>query len=783
MTCEEITTVPAQARSGLAAATTLSEPHVRGVPWVPQTHRDHAMASVLRRLYQRLHASTYAVYLPTEDGSGLAVAMALNTTLSFTITPGMAADDLRYSAARAHHTGTVVVLDEREIRALTRSSPAALLHNSYHMLIASVPVRTLHHRYGVLTVRWEHLRPLDQKATDCLQQIADELALELEDLADHGEAMAAPPLPLFIPPFADADLLPGVELYPGAEPCLAGAPEEAWDAGESMDTAVVANTFLYQLQRLSTILTGTECVRDVVTATYDHVARPMGAGAVMLCLTQAGHLHVAGSVGFSREAVQRIEGTPLRQCAPETDTVAGVECRHFGTLQELRAAYPEIDHDPEYRARAYAPLISRGQAVGCCVLGFPEPDRPPLSAETAILTLMMEQVGQALERANAYQTQHALTRTMQHSLLPRRLPQLPEAVTTARYFPATHGAEVGGDWYDVVQLPGGGIALVIGDVEGHSLDAVEVMGQLRSGVRAYAAEGHEPASVLQRSNRLLLDLDTDLYATCCYLSLDPATGIVDVATAGHHAPLLSDAHGLVTPIPVAVGPPLGVEESPAYQQDQVCLEPGSVAALFTDGLLAHRRLETDATIARLSGLLADHRHDNLEKLADRLVSQCHSEAMRDDAALLLMRYEGAQPGHCPRVARTSVPRHDLQGVARVRHFLDDLLRRWDLASLFDDLELLASEVVTNALIHAHSEVDLRVRAYPDRIRIEVHDCDPHPPVPTAILSSDPANNKEAESGRGLLIVEALASDWGSSPAGRGKTTWCEIPLAAARGGR
>jgi anti-sigma regulatory factor (Ser/Thr protein kinase) len=313
-------------------------------------------------------------------------------------------------------------------------------------------------------------------------------------------------------------------------------------------------------------------------------------------------------------------------------------------------------------------------------------------------------------------------------------------------------------------------------VEGHALEAAGIMGQLRSAVRAYAAEGHDPASVLERSNRLFAELDSDRYATCCCMWVDLASGTACVATAGHHGPLVSDERGRTRRVDVPVGPPLGVAPQSVYFNGDLTLSPGSLVTLFTDGMLDSRRLGTTAAVSRLVDLLGDDRGANLEVLADRLVHESRPERVLDDAALLLLRYDGPHTAGPPRVAQVSVQRHDLQGVARVRRFLDDLLMQWGLQPLRDDLGLLATEVVTNALIHAHSEVEVRLREYPDRVRVEVRDSDPHPPVPAAILTADAADNQAAESGRGLLIVEMLAAAWGSSPTGRGKTTWFDIAV-------
>ncbi|MEV7982138.1 ATP-binding protein [Streptomyces sp. NPDC086519] len=123
----------------------------------------------------------------------------------------------------------------------------------------------------------------------------------------------------------------------------------------------------------------------------------------------------------------------------------------------------------------------------------------------------------------------------------------------------------------------------------------------------------------------------------------------------------------------------------------------------------------------------------------------------------------------------SIQRYDLQAVASTRHYLREVLKRWRSEVLLDDLQLMLSEVVTNALTHAHSDVDIRMCRHAGVIRVEVQDSSPQPPVPTVIVANE-AMNAEAESGRGLLIVDALAASWGSSPAGRGKNTWFEMSL-------
>ncbi len=730
------------------------------------------VAGVLRRLLHTLDPSTCTAYL-VKDGTQLSPAMSIDTPLSFTINPGMSADDELNTTSRAYLSDDTVFFDWPAVQDLIRRCPQVLLHVPVPMVVASVPVSTPRRRLGALTLRWE--LPTASAGPEGLARLAEAgraLGAELEALADEGESMQAPVVPLFVDRYPDhSSDRPG----PGSRHDRHAIPAER-RAPPDRDHVTTRTSFLYQLRRLAAELTATGQVPDVVAVAQRQVVRPFGGRALMLCLAENERLHVLGAAGFSRESVGKVEGIPLRRRTPETESVAQVRVLWFRDAAELRREYPDADPDPDFRPRAYIPLISRGRAVGCCVMEFPPGAQRLNAEETAVVVLMLEEIGASLERTRAREVEQAMARTVQRSLLPRSLPHLTEADATARYLPAAEETQVGGDWYDVIPLPGGGAGLVIGDVEGHALEAAGIMGQLRSAVRAYAAEGHDPASVLERSNRLFSGLDTDRYATCCCMWIDLATGTACAATAGHHGPLVSDERGRILRMDLPVGPPLGVAPHSVYRNGDLALSPGSLVTLFTDGMIDSRGLGTGAAVRRLSALLADDRGANLEVLADRLVRESRAERVLDDAALLLLRYDGPRAEGPPRVGSISVQRHDLQGVARVRRFLDGLLAQWSLQPLRDDLDLLATEVVTNALIHAHSEVEVRLREYADRVRVDVRDSDPHPPVPAAILTADAADNQASESGRGLLIVEMLAAAWGSSPTGRGKTTWFDVAV-------
>ncbi|MEV7287471.1 SpoIIE family protein phosphatase [Streptomyces sp. NPDC093252] len=718
--------------------------------------RDMSLAQTLRGVHVALSPATSTIYLVTGsaghhvDGQGvtpmLLPAMSVDTLLGFTITPGMPCDDTRFATAIAHCAGRPVQWDEARIRDLMRGEPAVFQFVPYAMNVISVPIRTQRRRFGALTLRWAPPRATGDETVEYLIIAAERLGLELERLAGQGARMEPPPAPVFIPETVD----------------------EPWGPASSTG-------FLYRFQRLATGLTSATTVRDVLATALTEVVRPFGGRSMALCLTERGRLRVAGSAGFSRSELRGLDGLVLTGRSPEADATVGLRMLFHPSATDLHRAYPGLDrYDDDRCAWLFLPLIADGHAAGCCVLAA---ERPGVlhDADLSALMIMMGQVGQSLQRARAYEREHLIARSMQHGLLPRTLPHLPEIVSTARYLPADVGAEVGGDWYDMIRLPGDRVGLVIGDVEGHSLEAGGTMGQLRSAVRAYATEGHDPAEVLVRSNRLLSALDTNHFATCCCLWLDLATGTATLASAGHPVPVLTDAEGRSLSCEVQVGPPLGVDAESDYVQTECALTPGSVVALFTDGLLDLSHRDVDTGLARLSATLTGGRHEDLEILADRLVGETGSAALRDDdLALLLVRYDGHSESPYGRVAQVFVQRRDLRHVGRLRHYVQDLLPGWGLAGLQDELELLLTEVVTNALVHADSDVDVRLREYPDHLRVEVRDSDPRPPLLVADLGPGDTGDADAESGRGMLIVDALASSWGSSPAGRGKTTWFEL---------
>jgi anti-sigma regulatory factor (Ser/Thr protein kinase) len=297
------------------------------------------------------------------------------------------------------------------------------------------------------------------------------------------------------------------------------------------------------------------------------------------------------------------------------------------------------------------------------------------------------------------------------------------------------------------------------------------MGQLRSAVRAYAAEGHDPAAVLTSASDLLTQLESDLLATCCLVYLHTTSGTARIALAGHPAPLLRYPDGRIETLDETIGVPLGLAVPHQYEQFEVHVPPGALLALYTDGLAgAH---DDEDVVAKARRLVDSGTQDgvDIENLADHIVARVPAAPdRRDDVALLLALYEGE--GRRRRLGRLTIHRHDLHGVRDTRRWLRAVLTDWGWADAVENAELMVSEIVTNALIHADSAVAISLREREDHIHVEVEDWDVSPPIPSG-LSAEEGESETRETGRGLLIVAALG-DWGVYRRPHGKAVWINI---------
>ncbi len=410
---------------------------------------------------------------------------------------------------------------------------------------------------------------------------------------------------------------------------------------------------------------------------------------------------------------------------------------------------------------AVLPLSADGRVA--CLAGWDAPHRIT-AEERSWLAVAAGRAAEALVRAQSLDTGHEHVRMLQTSLLPRELPELAGAEAAARYLPAAAaGADVGGDWYDVITSDGH-LALVVGDVQGHNAAAAAVMGQVSTAVRAYAAEGHPPDVVLARANRLLVGMKTDLFATCCYVSLDLQEGNAWIARAGHPPPLLRHPDGATEEVDVPCAPPLGVLEEADFPLAMVEVAPGAVFALVTDGLVQSADLPLDEGMRRVRDVLGAADPGDVGQVADELIGGAER---RDDVALLLLRFDGKDV----RPVRASWKVWRLpEAVMHARRFTARRLRAWGASEQVDVVQLVVSELVTNAVVHTQGDVRLDLTLAGDRLRVSVTDSMPRTPVKPRAVDWD------STGGRGIMLVEAVSAAWGSVPVGGGKQVWSEITL-------
>jgi serine phosphatase RsbU (regulator of sigma subunit)/anti-sigma regulatory factor (Ser/Thr protein kinase) len=411
---------------------------------------------------------------------------------------------------------------------------------------------------------------------------------------------------------------------------------------------------------------------------------------------------------------------------------------------------------------AVLPLPAKGRAAGVCLIGWDQPHEF-VPEERSLLTATAALVGQALKRAHAHDAEQELATMLQRSLLPRRLPELSGGTAVARYVPARRGLQVGGDWYDVIALSEDRVALVIGDVQGHSAGAATIMGQMRTAVRAYAVEGHPPDVVVSHANRLLVGMETDLFATCCYAELDMEEGNTLFVRAGHLSPLIRHPDGSTEEVEVEGALPLGISADADFPMTAVALSPGTLLALVTDGLVEASDLPLDEGMERVRGALAAADPSDPERAADQLLGDAGRR--EDDVALLLLRYDGMQTR--PIRAGWAVWRLP-DAVMHARRFTARTLRRWHVEEMADAVLLVVSELVTNALVHTQGPVHVDLMLRGDRVRVCVSDSSPRAPAKPVIV------DWEATGGRGLLLVEAMSDSFGSMPVAHGKQVWSEM---------
>ncbi|MCH0542018.1 SpoIIE family protein phosphatase [Streptomyces sp. MUM 203J] len=415
------------------------------------------------------------------------------------------------------------------------------------------------------------------------------------------------------------------------------APAPSASSAEAATAATPARLgVMYHVLQLGSALTEAVTAREVCEVVADQLLPAFGGQQLAIYVIRDGTMHLLFNAGRHEDFLDWLEGVPLHARLPGTDALTSGAPLFIESQQDLSHGYPGIPAG-EVSSWAYLPLIASSRPVGTCVLGFDESHRFT-EKDRGVLTAIAGLIAQALERARLYDSEFAVARGLQHALLPHRLPVLPGIRTVARYLPGTSGMDIGGDWYDVIPT-GSGVSLVIGDVEGHSIAAAATMAQLRSAVRAFTAVSHAPGDVMAGVNRTLIDLDSELLASCCYIHLEPQGHHAYAVTAGHPPPLLRRPDWTTDVLDLDVGPVLGVQRASAYPRTRIAIPPGSVLALYTDGLVEEPGTDIGVGIDRLRTSLAHARADSLDELADRLLHNARGASYRaDDIALLLTAF-------------------------------------------------------------------------------------------------------------------------------------------------
>ncbi|MGZ9933078.1 SpoIIE family protein phosphatase [Streptomyces sp. NC-S4] len=446
----------------------------------------------------------------------------------------------------------------------------------------------------------------------------------------------------------------------------------------------------------------------------------------------------------------------------------------FGSSAAARAALPEllgVDHPlPRGNRAVLAPLRGRRRVIGAAVF-LRSPERPAFEQNDLLVAAQLAtHTALGIDKAVLYGREAYIADELQRTMLPDGLPQPTGVRLASRYLPAAETARVGGDWYDAIPLPGSRVALVVGDVMGHSMTSAAIMGQLRTTAQTLAQLDLPPAEVLHHLDEQAQRLGSDRMATCLYAVYDPVAHRITIANAGHPPPVLLHLGGRAEVLRVPPGAPIGVG-GVDFEAVELDAPAGGTLLLYTDGLVESRLRdvwtgieqlrERLATTAQLTGL--DH-PPPLEALCDDVLDMLGPGDRDDDIALLAARFDGIAPSD---VAYWFLdPEETAPG--RARRFARRALTRWGLEELSDSLELLVSEVVTNAVRYAERPVTLRLLRT-DVLRCEVGDDSPQLPRQRRARDTD-------EGGRGLFLVNRMARRWGATRLSSGKVVWFELTL-------
>ncbi|WP_033278869.1 SpoIIE family protein phosphatase [Streptomyces sp. NRRL F-525] len=508
---------------------------------------------------------------------------------------------------------------------------------------------------------------------------------------------------------------------------------------------------------------------------HEHGGEPPAAITAPIRLRRAAHQSVQQG---SPEAVAKPgQLNVYPEQSPQADAlVAGRTLVASGRALELWLAW---DRTRTKRVEEYGihssmavPIQARGVTLGVAVLTRYRRLDPFADDDVLLAEEVTARAAVCIDNARRFSRERETALALQRSLLPRKLPRTAALEAASRYLPAAR-AGVGGDWFDVIPLSGMRVAMVVGDVVGHGIQASATMGRLRTAVRTLADIDLAPDELLTHLDDLVVRLSAEaggegspgeVGATCLYAVYDPVSRRCTLARAGHPPPVMIRPGGPPEPVDLPAGPPLGLGGLP-FESAEFELPEGTVLALYTDGLVESRERDLDDSQRLLFDALYAP-SDSLDETCDRILhAVLPPGGAADDVALLLARTQGLP---AEQVSTWDIPA-DPSLVAPIRKQVVEQLDQWNLSEAGFTAELVVSELVTNAI---------RYGAHPIRLRL-IHDA-------TTLICEVSDTNHTAphlrraktwdEGGRGLLLVAQLTQRWGSRHTADGKTIWAELSL-------
>jgi PAS domain S-box-containing protein len=529
------------------------------------------------------------------------------------------------------------------------------------------------------------------------------------------------------------------------------------------------------LATASTVLTTTMELDELLT----RLARVLTPGVADWCIIQLlGADGVVENVTVSHRDVGRsAELAAFLRAHPIALNGAGpvAEVLRTGVARVMRAddivdavqraaddrGSPELAGDFSLRSSVVVPIDAHGTVLGALLLST-EGERDLDDDDLDLAVEVAHRAALALENARAFQQEHQIAESLQRAMLPVTVPIVPGIDLAVRYVAATDGASVGGDWYDVIAFDDDDIGLVVGDVVGHDIAASATMGQLRSALLAYACEEHgHPSAALARIDRVFDTLGLT-YATCIFAVLDRAGRMLRWSNAGHPPPLLRRA-GETTFLTDGAGVLLGVTAGSELGEAEEQLHDGDLIVLYTDGLVERRGESLDEGLDRLARAVARIHTDDAEAISDAILAEMlpPSASRADDVALLVAR---VTPSVDAAVAHRLELDRAAESAVAARGFTAGVLEHAGWGTHVDTATLLVSELVTNAVRHGQAPCALSISFGDGEVEITVEDGDPTMPERRH-------RDEMAEDGRGFVLVDALAADWGTRPVEGGKATW------------